>query len=438
MTQVLTLSQCAQRVGITGSTSALAIAEVLGMWPTFTLKQLSAAILSGMAPRPFYIIGHNTNSLDEVRQALAAGANAVEIDVNVYESRPDQLCVSETGTLDTDKGGDDDAPALPDFLAQLHGIAQLNPQNLALVIFDCKPKVATPEHGRTLLDLARRLLTFDSTLSIIISVASLDERSIFDQIRSDLGPREGLMVDEENDPEAIISLFSDVANACYGNGVAPTFQSPTLSPHVRPSLERASAFRTAAGKLKFVYAWTVGDEDALREYLRIGVNGIIPGKSPSRFDADMTATLRRVITEEEFRPKIRLALRRDNPFGRPDTAYALQVHTGTVHNAGTDANLLFTLTGPNGSVSKAFDASLIGSLLGKTPGRMENNAWDYVFMESLDLGPLQSITVRRDDKGNAPDWYLDRVTVASERYGERREATFGCWVGEGGVTRPLV
>jgi hypothetical protein len=109
----------------------------------------------------------------------------------------------------------------------------------------------------------------------------------------------------------------------------------------------------------------------MREDIRIGVNGIIAGNHPSAFDAASVATLRAIIDEGEFQSKVRLAGRSENPFTRPDTAYALQVHTGDKFNAGTDANVTFTLTGTLGSSSKTVDASLIGSILGKTPGRME-------------------------------------------------------------------
>jgi hypothetical protein len=123
---------------------------------------------------------------------------------------------------------------------------------------------------------------------------------------------------------------------------------------------------------------------------------------------------------------------------RPDTAYALQVHTGDKFNAGTDANVTFTLTGTLGSSSKTVDTSLIGSIRGKIPGRMEGNAWDFVTLQSLNLGTLQSITVQRDNEGNAPDWFLDRILVDSFRYGVSKQATFQRWIGTSPVTRPLV
>lgn len=69
---------------------------------------------------------------------------------------------------------------------------------------------------------------------------------------------------------------------------------------------------------------------------------------------------------------------------------------------------------------------------------MERNAWDFVTLQSLNLGSLQSITVQRDDQGNAPDWFLDRILVNSFRYGASKQADFQRWIGTSPVTQPLV
>ena len=279
---MLTLAQGAELLGLNRVTSAKAMADILGIWPDFSLRQILGLITNGRVPRPFYVVGHNTNSIGEIEAALAVGANAVEIDVNVYEDRQDTLCVSEAGGLDSDEGGAPGAPDVQQFLTQLRAVADSNPENLALVIFDCKPKAATADLGRRILDLARSSFS-DTGLNIIMSVASFDNRGIFDQVRDDLRDREGLMIDEENEPSAVLQFFDGVAHPCYGNGIAAAFQSPTLSPHVRPSIERACAIRTSFGKLKFVYTWTIGEEDDLREYIRIGANGIIPGEVAEQF-----------------------------------------------------------------------------------------------------------------------------------------------------------
>src|SRR5262245_47741541 len=77
---------------------------------------------SSLHPRPFYVIGHNTNSTDEVKDVLALGANAIEPDVNIYSnrSRPG-LCISHGE-------GDDAAPPIDEFLNSLALIARAYPR----------------------------------------------------------------------------------------------------------------------------------------------------------------------------------------------------------------------------------------------------------------------------------------------------------------------
>jgi hypothetical protein len=422
---MFTLKQIGESVGnILRPVSLKDAAEVFGIRPPFSFKELSSAAESGKAPQPFYVIGHNTNTIEDVRMALEKGANAVEIDVNVYEDNQGELCISEAGKFDKDEGGDSDAPTLEQFLKELHVIVSGNPEKLALVIFDCKPKVGMAEHGVTLLKAIRALLTFDNALNIIISVAKFSDVSIFEKIRFVLHPLEGVMIDEENDPTAITKFFAGVGPICYGNGVAHAFQSPLLSPHVRLSIEKACALRATSGNIKWIYTWTLGTAEFMREYLNLGVNGIIPGKASSTFDAEAVGTLRSIVDQPEFKSTIRLAARIDNPFARPDTAYGLQIQTGAQHDAGTDANLTFTLTGTLGSSSKTIDASTKGSL----PGKMENSALDFVTLECLNLGTLLSITVQRDDEGNAPDWFLDHIVISSFRYGVTKQANFNRWI----------
>jgi glycerophosphoryl diester phosphodiesterase len=428
---MLSFQQISELVGMASRPVSLtAVAQVFGISVPFSFRQVWAAAQSGNVPRPFYVVGHNPNTIADVHTALDSGANAIEPDVNVYDDHEDQLCISH-------EEGDADAPSLSQFLMDLHDVAVNRPE-LALVVFDCKPKVATAEHGASLLQAIRTLLTFDIGLNIIVSIAHVSEGGIFDSIKRILEPREGLMVDEDDDPDAVSAFFAAIDHQCYGNGVANVFQSPSLSPHLRPSIERACVLRAKRGKVKFVYTWSVGDPDRMREDIRIGVNGIIAGDHPSAFDSASVATLSGIIDEGEFQTKVRLAGRSENPFRRPDTAYGLEIHTGGELNAGTDANVTFTLTGTLGSSSKTIDASLLGSVLGKTPGRMERNAWDFVTLQSLNLGDLESITVQRDDQGNAPDWFLDRILVNSFRYGASKQANFQRWIGTSPVTQPLV
>jgi glycerophosphoryl diester phosphodiesterase len=360
-------------------------------------------------PRPFYVIAHNPNSIPQVLAALDAGANAIEPDINVYHDRPSELCVAEASILDPDEGGPASAPSLTQYLTELHAIAIQRPE-LSLVVLDCKPRTVTAELGEALLQKVRTLLTYDTRINVIFSVASLKETAIVETIKSQLGPREAVMIDQENDPIAVSGFFSGagIENQAYGNGISAT---PVLGPNVRPSLEKACWFRATTNRLRFIYAWTVNDHHLMREYIRIGVDGII---------TDHPGDLRAIVKEAEFAPLVRYATRADNAFLPANQTYGLAVHTGDQPGAGTDAKVTFTLTGAGGSASIAVDTSL--------PGRMEAGAWNYITLPSADLGALHSITVQRDSQGDGPNWFLDKITVETFR-GVMVQAVFDSLIG---------
>ncbi len=213
------------------------------------------------------------------------------------------------------------------------------------------------------------------------------------------------MIDEENDPIAVSNFFVQlrVTNQCFGNGI---IFSSLLSPNVRPSMERACEFQAGTNRIRFIYAWPINDLSSMTEYLRIGVNGMITDDIP-----ELVNQINR--TPRSF---IHLANRNDNPFVPYNFAYGLVIHTGDLHMAGTDANVTFTLTGTDGSIGVTVNIQLTH--------RVERNDWNYLTLKSPDLGDIQTITVQRDNQGNAPDWYLYTIKVESFRYGVSKQARF--------------
>lgn len=369
------------------------------------LNRLAVTAAPTFGPRPFYVVGHNPNTIKDATHAVKAGANGLEPDVQVYENHTDQLCINHGK-------GEPSAPSLVAYLKELHGLVH-DHSGLSLVVFDCKPEVTSADHGFELLMAIREHLTFDNDLNVIISIGNRDDNqgAFFDRIVDLLGPREGLMIDAENDPGAVSNYFTSrgVTNQGYGNGIS--FVNFVLGPYYRYTLEGACGIRAQAGRPRFIYVWTVNEHDELREYIRIGVDGAI---------TDDPADLRHIAAEPQFAALIRPAARADNPFRPANFGYGLHVKTGDKWHAGTDANLTFTVHGSTGSCSKTINAELIK--------RMESDEWNWVTIPSDDIGALDSITVQRDNDGNAPDWYLDRIEVRSARFGTSGTAVFDRWI----------
>jgi glycerophosphoryl diester phosphodiesterase len=158
--------------------------------------------LNGASARPFYVFAHNPNTIDDVKAALGAGANALEPDVQVGAS----------GNLvfahDPNQAG---KISLVDYLDQLHD--QAIGSNLELVVFDVKSEAASADHGLEILKAVRaHLNTSGINVAVIISVAKRDDGAIFDKLigpkaEVQLGPREGVQVDEEDNAGYIVNYF---------------------------------------------------------------------------------------------------------------------------------------------------------------------------------------------------------------------------------------
>ena len=232
------------------------------------------------------------------------------------------------------------------------------------------------------------------------------------------------MIDAQNDPAAVAAFFSGhgVARFCYGNGTSfPVSDEGAMV--YRTPVEQACWMRVTRNAPRFVYAWTVNSIENQRLYLHLGVNGIIA-------DPSGIAHFGALLRDARLASKYRLARRSDNPFLPLNAFYGLTVTTNDIAMAGTDANITFTVTGENGSSSTTMDS--------RYNSRMERDSANKVVLPSPDLGELHSVTVQRDDSGNAPDWHVASIKVESMRYKRHGTASFDCWIDSTApVTRPL-
>jgi hypothetical protein len=83
------------------------------------------------------------------------------------------------------------------------------------------------------------------------------------------------------------------------------------------------------------------------------------------------------------------------------------VKTGDRWGAGTDANVKFQMFGKNGNSKE--------TLLNNAQDNFERNKEDVFSVESVHLGELDKIRVTVDGSGLGSDWFLDKITVHSEK-----------------------
>jgi PLAT/LH2 domain len=109
------------------------------------------------------------------------------------------------------------------------------------------------------------------------------------------------------------------------------------------------------------------------------------------------------------------------------------VITGTAFGAGTDSSVYITLHGENGSSSE--------TLLDTGGNNFENGQTDVFHIVARDLGNLQRVTIRHDDKGIGSGWLLDRVVVHNEKTGLEWIFPCGRWLArnedDGQISRAL-
>ncbi len=349
--------------------------------------------LNGSSPRPFYIFAHNPNTLEDVRIALAAGANALEPDITRADcGATDPLAnLVNWDSSAPNRGGRCTDTKLSEWLDGVHELAITNRQ-LALVVFDVKSSAATALDGMAIRRAIRAHLNTDGVeLNVIISVATKADLAVFKDILVGMGPREGVMVDEEDDALAVVKYFAErgyAGNIAFGDGTAGP------GPNLFTAMDRAAWARAATGLPRAIpYVYTIGLADSMRGHIDAGVDGIIPGDVPE------------LVSIVKERADVRVATRQDDPFQTPREAYGLKVRTGS---DGTDARITFTLEGALGAASITVDT--------ERHGRMESGGTNFVTMPSRDLGALKSITVTSDGSGNRANWALEDITVYSARW----------------------
>jgi hypothetical protein len=378
-------------------------------------------------PRPFYVIGHNTNWLDNVRWVLREGANAIEPDIQV-EYLGDHLIVSHNPIpkhppAGADHGGDWDSGMRADeFLRRVGDIARSQThegERLGLVILDTKidESIVRPEHGRRLLQFAREGLA-GTAVNLIISVPFWNRRALFTDIFDQLGPREGLMIDQADfagtgTAGAVADWFWQlgVQNACYGYG--PVGSSPMP---VEVAIDHGVALKAQTCFPKWVYTYTLEKPDDMKDYIRAGVDGLIVRDRHVKTLANM------ITTDEDISKRVRLAQRGENPFETFPScipADTIFIRTMNRRDAGTNANVTFTLHGSGGDLRT--------TISGSNPKRFGRDCLNEISLYG-DIGMPTALTIEHDGHDSHHDWVPDVVLVRRADDVQTYGAGFGDWI----------
>jgi hypothetical protein len=387
---------------------------------------------SAPIPHPFWIFGHNPNSIADARASVAVGANALE---------PDVMWISGQGlVIRHDSLPSSSSHPLIPYLQALSTLA--GTYNLTLVAFDVKSAAA--QHPGAALELANDIQTYILNdrphVRIILSVASSDDaKAFFPALKGTsyvTNPTFGFQIDSEEDPRGEVALLYNLlgstdAQTGFGDGTAGCcgrafpIVGPFLGPNVPPALQQAVWTRTAFGTLNMVsYGFAITGTASMMMLIDSGVDGLIPSdfllELGKPFPLD---TLDALALVNAHYGGTYLATTADNPFSVAGTnasrqGYGLEVHTTHdtddifggpfLTDSGTDSLITFTLRGERGDASTVVDSSW--------SKEMEDGDTNCVFIPSGDLGRLKSITVSHDNSGPSPDWELDWIKIRSAAY----------------------
>jgi len=244
--------------------------------------RVSAQGPNGTDPRPFYVIGHNPNTLEMAELALLSGANALEPDVivlpdNSYAGFPPVLLPDPPGMVmyhDYSALTARVPLTLEEYLAGVHVLAQQYPQ-LALIQLDVKPQAAKQANGQKILDAIHKYLNYDDVmLNVIINVGSrVPDAVLFTDIYSQLGEREGVSVDGEDNPTLVVAALGAAASGNIGYGDGTLGPGPNLP----KAIDWASFLRASWGFPRTIAdVYTIANVGMMDFFIEAGADGIIP------------------------------------------------------------------------------------------------------------------------------------------------------------------
>jgi len=253
--------------------------------------------------RKFYIIGHNPNTARNAIRCLKDGANAIEPDIRYLPQYEEKFFVYDLLTLNRKRH------TLKDYLIELSANLNNEKLNLALLAFDLKPICAeNPESEPAIYmkeffsHLNEYFFSTYSSVPLLLTVGKPSGKKLLAAAKSFLTFNQAVGVDENDTPKNVADFFGkEQMPFTFAAGTSSPFASPLK---FKPIIKDAIAIRQQTNQLKLVYTWTANSEKTMRDFLNIGVDAIITGK---------TAKLRNLV-DKEYQDSIELATADYNPF----------------------------------------------------------------------------------------------------------------------------
>ena len=342
--------------------------------------------------QPFFVIGHNPNSIEEANDYLLKGANALEPDI-VYADGI--FYVSHQEHLSYDG-----VPTLNDYLLGLTHLLQDNPRyQLALIIWDIKTTNFDPNE---LVAQIKKSFTGKAAEEVVMLLTHADDHAFLSRYDGN-DARIGIGTDESNESAAALQGYFKTAGhrrISYADGITTLLSKTGIVENiVAAKLQQASGDETT---FRFVYTWVLSQEKSLRRFLNLYINAIM-------VDMNGVDTLLRLLKEPPYEAVYELAAPGQNPFADEiQDQYLLEVTTADQPFAGTDADLVFVVQGSRASItSLPVETGMLS--------RMERGTMSSHVIEGPDIGDIKGISIQLLSGGIASAWLPESIHVTNKK-----------------------
>lgn len=329
--------------------------------------------------RPFFNIAHMVNSIKEVDQYLRLGANAIEADVTFQ---------SDGTAKQTFHGSPCDCfrncymrENIVDYLEYIRKVTSLSDakfkNRVALLFLDLKvtelPADSKLKAGK---DISKKLLEHlwynvdpNNTVNVLLSIGHVSDKDVFKGVVETLMKHGDATIAERvgfdvglNDPlEDISKMYSELGidhNRWQGDGVSNCLSLFRPANRLKQALRYRDS-RTDRSYADKVYHWTIDLSSAIRNSIRLGVDGIITNY-PERVST--------VIMEAPFKRALKLASPQDTPWKK--------VSVELLMSGGGGGNPIGNMFGDVSEVLQQFWAYLVTRLSGRVFRRRSSRDYD--------------------------------------------------------------
>jgi len=346
--------------------------------------------------RPFYIIAHNPNTIEEAKQFLDLGVNGLEPDIVHADGK---FYVSHLPHVSYEG-----VPTVQEYLQQLKDLLLEKSYNLALMIWDIKDTDFDPNKFIAIVKENFSGKPFDG---VAMLMTHSDDHAFINQYHGNYA-NVGVGLDESDlTPGELEKIFINGGqkNFTYADGITTFLNKPGVFKNVTTAQQCRNEHEGAS--FKFIYTWVLSLEDALRKYLNTYIDGIM-------VDTGAVQKLKELLGTAPYNEAYELAKNGYNPFAAsPIPRYNLEIKTANEFMAGTDAQLRFTLTGSDGrSLARLPYHS-------HSAGALEKGTTTRISIEGMDVGEIKSLTIEMLTDGIGSGWLPEYITVESKLLREK-------------------